>query len=355
MMRNRGVLSNGTGARGIEALARRLPDDWNLETTELPPVSGSPRPDAALEVRAPDGARATILVEVKERLSAQQAADLAPKLAAVARSIGASVLVIARFASPIAQQRLREAGVSYLDLTGNTRVVIDRPALFIETQGAVRDPNPPERRIRSLKGAKAARLVRALADWRPPVGVRQLALRAGTNPGYASRVLSLLEQEDVIRRDGEVAEIKWRDLLRRWAGDYDVTKTNRAIPLLASRGLDALLERLTNHKSEYALTGSFAIPVAASVSPGRLLSVYVEHAERAAKQLDLRPAERGANVLLLEPFDSVIWERTGEEAGRKRVALSQCVVDLLTGTGREPEQAEALMDWMERNEHAWRA
>ena len=38
----------------------------------------------------------------------------------------------------------------------------------------------------------------------------------------------------------------------------------------------------------------------------------------------------------------------------KTVAISQCAVDLITGTGREPSEAEGLMDWMARNEDAWR-
>src|SRR5437016_6365542 len=52
------------------------------------------------------------------------------------------------------------------------------------------------------------------------------------------------------------------------------------------------------------------------------------------------PCRDGANVLLLEPFDEVVWERTRDEAGLIRVAVSQCAVDLLTGTGREPAEAE---------------
>jgi hypothetical protein len=81
----------------------------------------------------------------------------------------------------------------------------------------------------------------------------------------------------------------------------------------------------------------------------------VENPERAVGELDLRPADTGANVLLLEPFDQVVWERARNEAGLTRVALSQCCVDLLTGTGREPAEAESLLSWMAENEHAWRA
>jgi hypothetical protein len=81
----------------------------------------------------------------------------------------------------------------------------------------------------------------------------------------------------------------------------------------------------------------------------------VTSAENAAKKLDLRPAESGANVVLLEPFDKLVFERTRQAAGLTTVALSQCVVDLLTGSGREPAQADALLSWMRKNENVWRS
>lgn len=60
-------------------------------------------------------------------------------------------------------------------------------------------------------------------------------------------------------------------------------------------------------------------------------------------------------MLLLEPFDQMAFDRTRTEGGLTAVALSQCVVDLLTGTGREPAQGDALMTWMAEHEDAWRA
>ncbi len=257
----------------------------------------------------------------------------------------------------MARDRLRRAGVSYLDLEGNVRIILDRPALLIETEGADQDPAPPRRGIRSLKGPKAGRIVRALCDWRPPVGVRELARRTGTDPGYTTRVLSLLQDEDVVRRGsgGEVTDVRWQDLLRRWARDYQVSKSSRTLACLAARGLDGFTSRLRSYKDRWAVTGSRAVPRAASIAPGRVASCYVENPERAVSALDLRPAETGANVLLLEPFNQVVWERTREESGLTCVAVSQCCVDLLTGTGREPSEAESLLSWMAENEDAWRA
>lgn len=311
-----------------------------------------------MQISAPDGSRALLLVEAKKQLTAQLAADLGPRLAAAAAEarVGGALL-ITRFASPLTRDRLRQAGISYYDLTGNARITLDRPAVLIETQGDDKDPNPPRRPVKSLKGAKAGRLIRALCDWRPPVGVRQLARRAGVDPGYTTRVLSLLEEDDVIRRDssGKVTEVRWQDLLRRWAQDYQVVKSNLTVSYLAPRGLDAFIAGLRSYDGRWALTGSLAVPAAASIAPARVATCYANDPTGAAKTLDLRQTDSSANVLLLEPFDKVVWERTRSEAGLAYVAVSQCVVDLLTGTGREPSQGESVLTWMAENEDAWRA
>jgi transcriptional regulator with AbiEi antitoxin domain of type IV toxin-antitoxin system len=199
--------------------------------------------------------------------------------------------------------------------------------------------------------------VRALCDWQPPAGVREIARRAQTDPGYVTRIVTFLEREDVVSRDnkGQVIAVNWKDLLRRWAQDYAVSRTNRAVAYLDPRGTEELETRLRKFKGKWALTGSAAVQKGASTATPRSISCYVESPEDAAANLGLRSVDRGANVILLEPFDSVIWERPRKVAGLTCVAISQCAVDLLTGTGREPSEAEALIDWMDKNQDVWRA
>jgi hypothetical protein len=82
--------------------------------------------------------------------------------------------------------------------------------------------------------------------------------------------------------------------------------------------------------------------------------IYVEDPQRFAGMLDLRPVESGANVLLARNKYDVIFDRTEPQHGIRIAAPSQAAVDLLTGPGRNPAEAEALLDWMERNESTWR-
>ena len=91
------------------------------------------------------------------------------------------------------------------------------------------------------------------------------------------------------------------------------------------------------------------------IAPAGAAALYVDDADEAADRLGLRGADAGANVVLLEPFDPVVFDRTATRDGLCCVAPSQLAVDLLTGPGREPPQGEELLRWMQDNEDAWRA
>ena len=62
-----------------------------------------------------------------------------------------------------------------------------------------------------------------------------------------------------------------------------------------------------------------------------------------------RSTETGANVMLLAPFDNVVFERTWKDGGLTLVAPSQVAVDLLTSPGRAPSEAEAILEQLAGN------
>ncbi len=232
-----------------------------------------------------------------------------------------------------------------------------QPGLFIETTGARENPEPNSRERKSLKGAKAGRLVRALCDFQTPVGLRELAKRAGVDPGYASRVVDFLDREALVTRTprGPITAVEWRALLNRWAQEYSPFRRPGATMYLAARGIPAVTERLKQLEVRYAVTGSWAAAEVAPVAPPRLLTVYVDRPRDVEQALDLRPAEAGANVALFTPFDDIVFERTSVTKGVTIAAISQIAADLLTSPGRGPNEAEALMQWMQENEEAWPA
>src|SRR5256885_729836 len=106
-MSNRPISSNSTASLGLESLSTLLPNRWSLSPARREPDLGTYQPDAVIEVRAPDGSRGLLVVEAKSNITAQQAASIATRLATAAEQApGATPILITRFASSTAQQRL---------------------------------------------------------------------------------------------------------------------------------------------------------------------------------------------------------------------------------------------------------
>ncbi len=296
----------------------------------------------------------SMLVEAKTRLEPRDVDYLA---ATVRPTADKPVLIVAPFLSPRTQERLKASGFAYADLTGNLRLSLPQAGLFLETSGTLENPAPTARDRKSLKGAKAGRLVRALADFRPPVGLRELAKRAGVDPGYTSRVVDLLNRDALLVRTarGPITDVDWSALLRRWSQEYSPFQRQNLTWYLAARGLAPVTEKLKTISIQYAISGSWAAAQFAPVAPTRLLLCYADNPEALARELDLRPTEAGANVALVRPYDPIVYERTSQKKGVTVAALSQIAVDLLTSPGRGPNEGEALIEWMGANEHVWRA
>ena len=353
----------------VATLRNRLPSGWSLEELGegLRPWSGATKIDGALALTAPQGDSTTIIVEVKGRpVEARLVSSLLDRwqrtlLSQSQKLLGSgdsfNLMVIAPFLGPSARERLAEAGISFADATGNMRLVTDRPAVFIETQGATRNPWRENVPLRSLQGRRSARVVRAFLDYQPPFGTRELAALTGNAPASISRVADLLERDGIIERAssrGAIVSVDWQRLLRRWAVDYDFSATNRMIPCLEPRGLANLFGKLSDADFSYAVTGSFAANRYAPLVESRLAIIYAADPGEAMKELGLRPADTGANVLIGQPFDPVVFDRTERDDGITYARVTQVAVDLMTGPGRGPAEAEGLIEWMKSNEEAWR-
>ena len=337
-----------------QQLERMLPTSWTLTSREEARVEEL-RAAGTFTLRAPDGKSVTIVVEAKSDGSPATVRRTLPKLATfLARSGADAAIFVASYLSPRSREFLTQAGFGYVDGTGNIRLSIEQPALFIQAQGADRDPAPTDRPLRSLRGRAAGRVVRALLDLRPPYTLSGLALRSETPIASVFRVVDLLEREALVEREdrGPITSVAWPDLLRRWTKDYSFLTSNATKALLAPRGVTEVMAALADSPFDGVITGGIA--AAPKVAPERLLALYVDDAEVAARELRLRETESGANVILAEPFDVVAMERYRTIGSLWFAAPTQVVADLMTGPGRWPQQGEAMLRWMEENEDAWR-
>ena len=335
-----------------EVIRARLPLDWVLDVA-LDPTSGSrSRADAMIRIQAPDGRETSLLVEAKRSVESRDLTRLNLSWP------DADPLLASRYLSAPVRQRLEREGVSYVDATGNVFISLAEPGLFLRDVGAQRDPwRGPGRRRDSFRGAIAARVVRALTDYSPPLTVPELIKLSGVSTGAGYRMVEFLQKEDLLERDerGPITTVRWRPMLERWAQDYDLNLKTGVTRLLAPRGILAIRQGLRElDEAAYVLTGSMAASFFAEYAKPRLALIYTEEPTLIATRLDLRPVDSGANVLLVSPPDPVVFERAAEREGVRIAAPSQIAVDLLNGPGRAPAEGEALLDWMESNESAWR-
>jgi hypothetical protein len=353
----------------VAQLREMLPANWTVEPSTQAFLGASTGDesqartlaDSAIELRAPRGVSTTFAVEARRSFDPRTAERLLAGLTGVMRSIAGGyvqILAVAPWMSARTQELLAREGINYVDLTGNARIQLDNPTLFIKSTGATRNPQPAPRGRAGVGGRRAARLIRLLIDVQPPYRVSDIAAATGLAPGYVSRLLDTLDREAVVERSrrGPIEAVDIKGLMRMWTGSYDVFKSNEAATFLAPKGVQQVLSQLAEltNAAPVAITGSFAAVRLAPVAAPALLVAYADDISAVAETLGLLPADEGANVVLLRPFDPVVWERTDEDAGLRYVAPSQAAADCLTGNGRMPAEGEALLAWMVDNQSRWR-
>lgn len=344
----------------VELLSERLPVAWTTDLRVEPDAASGV--DAELRIRTPDGEEIVALIRAKRLLNTRDVpVALEPLQRAASRWGNAEKVVLllaARYLAPATRERITQAGAGYIDATGNMLVVSGSPALLLRDRGADGDPwRGPGRPRGTLQGPPAARVVRALVDFAPPYTVPELSRRAGASTGATYRVVEFLEKEGLLERQryGPIGDVRWRRLLERWSEDYGFAQSNTVETFLEPRGLSALTDRLAGLSDlDYVVTGSLAAERVAAYAPARLATLYVRDIPGAAQALGLRRVETGANVALAAGRYDMVFDRSERIDGLRVAALSQVAVDLLTGPGRNPSEANALLDWMAADEPAWR-
>jgi len=349
--------------RCVQVLRSTLPSSWGLAEQYEVKLSAM-RADAILTLTNPDGELIQLVVEAKRVVERRDIGRTQEQLDEYTAQFGGRTqgLVAARYLSPPVRAALEETNLAYIDTTGNMRIAIERPALFISARVADKDPwRQPGRPRGSLKGEPAARVVRTLLDYRGPLAISDILKLSGASTGPTYRVRDYLLEEGLLERFHENNTYRvpdWPKLLREWAADYAIPQLNTTRAYIAPRGIESLRAQATNITGfRYAVTGSIAASEWAPYAPAKAAMIYVENADAAAEWLDLRPTEVAQNIILIEPKspDSIVFENA--QAARDGVVLaspSQVAVDLLTGPGRNPAEGEALIKWMTANEKAWR-
>ena len=347
---------------GVARLKEALPATWKVSRIE-DPNDNAQRADAILTIGALDQAQARVVVEARTSFAPKDVDAVLGRARLLQRVAGdVPLLVVAPWFSERSRILLVEAGLNYLDLAGNVRLATNYPALFVYREPGAKAPKRRQSGL-SLKGVKAGRLVRLLVDAAPPYSGLELARYAGLTAGYVSRLLEMLDREAIVERSprGSVSSVDWRELLKRRAETYGVFTSNAITRYVCPNGPNYALEKIGDvPRPDIALTGSFPVERVVSIAPPSLLILYTRASEKDLVKIGgLLPADEGANVVIAAPPDPVIMEPRWPVAQPipprvPVVAASQLALDCLTGNGRMPQEGDAFLEGMGRNEDQWR-
>jgi hypothetical protein len=257
----------------------------------------------------------------------------------------------ASYVSEESKQICLDAGIGFLDLSGNCFFQFDN--VYIDIKG---NPNPyPNRRpLKALFSQKSTRAIRVLLCHSNKVWtVKDLSIESSISIGHASNIKKrLLEYEyidEVKAQRGVSFKLKNPEtLLKKWAEMYTY-KMNRAknyYSLDSVKDIEEKIARycdLNNIQYAFTLTSGSAL-----VSPAlryNVVFVYILNSiETLAHSLNLKIVSTGSNVNLLEPYDAGVLYGAQEINGEKVVSDIQLYLDLQSYSGRGDEAAKSLFD-----------
>jgi len=222
----------------------------------------------------------------------------------------------------------------------------------------------PGRPRNTLKGAPAAKVLRALIESSSALSIPELIKVAKSSSGVTYRVIEYLEKENLVTgqkaQDGkrikqQIVDVQWRKIIERWSDDYGFLKSNSVLSYIEPRGLEKLLSKLGSEKeTEYIITGSLAANIYAPYATPRLAMIYSKNPYELVDSLGLTPAENGANVLIASTEYEIFFDQPNIVNGIKYAPPVLAALDLLTSPGRGPAEGEELLNWMEVNQSEWR-
>ncbi|MBI4832808.1 MAG: hypothetical protein HY801_14910 [Candidatus Lindowbacteria bacterium] len=257
-------------------------------------------------------------------------------------------VVAVPFMGKVGQEICETAGVSWMDLSGNARVIA--PGVRIMVEGK---PNRFIRRGRpsSVFAPKSSRIARwLLMHPDEPLTQREIARATEMDEGFTSRIIARLEKDELLIRNREGA-IKPRApdlLLNAWQEEYDFSKHRIIYGHIPARSGDILLRQVSDALADaaisYAATGLAAAWLLDHFASFRIATIYVpeEPSQDVLDNLSYHKDSRGANCWLVVPTDSGVFHGVSLHDRVRCVHPVQVFLDLKGHPERSQEAAERL-------------
>ena len=334
-----------------------------LLRTEFPKITGLAIKDwreghanGGSDVRLRAG-EAWYAVEFKAAANTEQVGSALRKLS-VPSARPAVPLLVVPYMGDAGRELCRDAGISWLDLSGNAD--IEAAALRIRILG---EPNRYKRpgRPESLFAPRSARAARVfLMDVQRVWLQYELARATGLSAGYLSRLLPRYEEAGFLQRTQEGRSLRYRvtnpdALLDDWRADYDFNHHTILRGHVASRGGPDLLRELstalTRHEVEHAATGLAGAWLWEPFAAFRTVTFYLSAlpSPEILTGIGFHEEARGSNTWLVVPDDNGVFAGAEERDGIHCVSPVQVYLDLKS----QPERAEEARAELRRLRLAW--
>ncbi|MCU0672309.1 MAG: type IV toxin-antitoxin system AbiEi family antitoxin [Myxococcota bacterium] len=334
------------GARWEKRVPAALASALVLPKSEVGVAQAVSVPDVDLVLTAQDR---LFVVGVKATSSPAAVAREAEHLVSSVRKLrrAAVPLVVVPFMTPAARSACERAAASWLDLSGNAHITA--PGLRVVLDGK---PNAFRKRGRpsSVFAPKSARIARwLLMHPKEALTQQDLATRTDVSEGLVSRVISRLEDQQLVsREDGRVRLLQPELLLDAWRDEHRFAKNDIVRGHVAARSGDALTrfvaETLSDAGVRHAATGLSAAWQLTHFAGFRIATFYLESEldPELEARMGFRDEPRGANLWLVLPKDVGVFDGSEERDGVRCVHPVQVVLDLAEHPERAAEAAERV-------------
>jgi hypothetical protein len=333
---------------GLQALQQNLSSIPFLEIEDITQGrQDEDAPDIALRVRFAGGEQ-ILWADVKSSGQPRYARQVGDRFFRL-RSQRPEILgvFIAPYISPASAAICVQAGIGYVDLSGNCRLAFHNVFILRENQ-----PNRfiLKKELASLFAPRSERILRALLSFPNQVWTTTaLAGAANVSMGMVSHIKKLLADREWIRSaDGGFHLTAPFDLLATWAENYTFRK-NRLYDYYSLKEpyeLEADLADACNSAGiTYALTGfSASARLAPAVRYQRAMIYVQDDIPALAARLGLKLVPSGPNVTLLSPYDEGVFSGSKLIDGIVIANPIQVYLDLKNYRGRGEEAAETLFN-----------
>lgn len=263
------------------------------------------------------------------------------------------VLVVVPHMNAAAAKYCREHQISWVDLSGNARIVTDK--LFVKSQGK---PNRFRRKRATLNpfAPKSSRLIRQLLlDPQRTFTQKELIELTNLPQSLVSRLVRSLRETGFLTDSRLVSVRRPNALLEAWAEAYrfesheivrgHVSSTNGPDLLHSvSKGLSGLGVKC----GATGLAGAWLLDKFASF---RLATFYVDRipTTKELEALEFQPTKRGPNVWLVCPRDTALLSHLKQQDGINCQSPLQIFLDLQS----HPERAQEAADEIRQRHLNW--